>query len=323
MLKKQLQDSQKLVNSLLTCNKSSVAEKTHTNEWLPDDDGWAYTRKKGQGKQHQPSNIPVSNKYAILSPNVTNEPVSCRTQDSLENASINKRVIMENIPIDNPGINNNFNKKVKTTRPNICYNETYVENMAPRKVVPGLQSFSDKLKYGNKLFVVGDSHVRRLEKRKFDTLPNTSVFLKSYSGANLQHFAHHITPTLLYEQPDSLVIHIGSNDVVRRNLDTLDVEQLAQGIIEVGKRCFAHGVKNVMISSIFTKRNRVLTAEIRKVNDILRDLCRTNHLIFIDNDDVRSDHLDRDGVHLDSNGSYIFGSNIVNACSKLFDRPTY
>ena len=50
---------------------------------------------------------------------------------------------------------------------------------------------------------------------------------------------------------------------------------------------------------------------IRQVNDLLRDQCKKNNFQFISNDNITRDVLWRDGLHLNSDGTYTFASNLV------------
>ena len=52
----------------------------------------------------------------------------------------------------------------------------------------------------------------------------------------------------------------------------------------------------MFISSILVKRNANLTAIVRRVNYMLRDLCEKNSFSFICNDVIITDHFWKDGV---------------------------
>ena len=50
----------------------------------------------------------------------------------------------------------------------------------------------------------------------------------------------------------------------------------------------------------------------REVNELLRDECKRNNFQFISNDNITRDALWRDGLDLNSDGTYIFASNLVD-----------
>ena len=217
---------------------------------------------------------------------------------------------------------NRSSAKTEKNKRDVFITENYILNhtVPQRKVAPGIDSYAGVVnKERSKLLIVGDSHVRRLNKKNLNSAlqGKSSVFMKSYSGANLAYFEYHVTPNLMFDTPDSIIIHIGSNDIVMRTVDNIDAKDIAEKIIKIGKRCIDAGVKHVMVSSILAKRNRKLTAKIREVNDLLYDLCLSNNLTFICNDGISQECLDFDGVHLSEYGSDMLGCNFLDCYNYL------
>ena len=173
-------------------------------------------------------------------------------------------------------------------------------------------SYSSATKYGKKICVVGDSHIRRIKRNLFNnSLCEGKAHLNGFSGANIKRLDHSITPTLVEDRPDIVIIHIGSNDITHNAVDQIDVKDIVNCIINIGKKCLSYGVKEVIISSIFIKKQFKLTRIIRQVNYLLRDQCKKNNFQFISNDNITRDVLWRDGLHLNSDGTYTFASNLV------------
>ena len=75
---------------------------------------------------------------------------------------------------------------------------------------------------------------------------------------------------------------------------------------------FAVWCKEVIISSIFIKRQFKLTRIIRQVNDHLRDEYRSNKFHFISNDNITNECLWKDGLYLNDDGTYMFARNLVD-----------
>ena len=73
-----------------------------------------------------------------------------------------------------------------------------------------------------------------------------------------------------------------------------------------------YGVKEVIISSIFIKRQFKRTRIIRQVNAHLRDECRSNKFHFISNDSITNECLRKNGLPLNNDGTYLFASNLVD-----------
>ena len=120
--------------------------------------------------------------------------------------------------------------------------------------------------------MIGDNHLSRINKSRFknDDIEHT-VYFKWFSGSTKQ-LNYYANPPLGDEQPNTVIVHIGSNDITKFNYNKVDVEDLAQRIIDVGKKCKSYGVINIAISSILVQKNHEVNEVIRKVNNLLKTL---------------------------------------------------
>ena len=60
--------------------------------------------------------------------------------------------------------------------------------------------------------------------------------MKCFSVSNTNQLNYYANPTLVDEQPNTVIVHIGSNDITKFNYSKVDVEDLAQRIIDFGKK---------------------------------------------------------------------------------------
>ena len=109
------------------------------------------------------------------------------------------------------------------------------------------------------------------------------------------------------DKPDAVIIHIGTNNILTK----ANHEEIARNIIKIGLNCKNHGVNDVVISSVFAKKNPNLNALRRRVNDSLRDLCSTNGFGYICNDAITTEYLWKDGIHWQDLGTNILSSNFI------------
>ena len=93
------------------------------------------------------------------------------------------------------------------------------------------------------------------------------------------------------DQPDVVLLHIGSNDINNQIKDKTNTEKLTEDIINIGKSCINLGVKEVIISSILPKNNIALTRIIRQMNDSLREQCLLNGFGFISVMIILQEHI--------------------------------
>ena len=159
---------------------------------------------------------------------------------------------------------------------------------------------------------MGDSHIRRIKKNLFnDSLCEGKVHLNGFSGANIKRLGHFITPTLVEDRSDIVIIQVGSNDIAHNTVDQIDVKDIVNRILNTGKKCLSYGVKEVIILSVFIKKQFKLRRIIRQVNDLLRNEYKRNNFQFVSNDNITREVLWRDGLHLNNAGTYLFASNLV------------
>ena len=168
-----------------------------------------------------------------------------------------------------------------------------------------------------KLLVCGDSHVKRLCKLLLNnSLKKSHAVLKNFDGANIKRLSHHILPYLHEDKSDSVILHIGTNDV-QPNMDSTP-EKLSDEIINLSQICKQSGVKNVYVSSILPKNDSRLSHFVSKVSNLLADKCKRYDVIFISNENIRTGCLAKDGIHLNDIGPFYLGSNFVD-CVNYFD----
>ena len=55
-------------------------------------------------------------------------------------------------------------------------------------------------------------------------------------------------PTLVDETPQTVVIHIGSNDNTENKIKQINLDDLAQRMVDIGLKCRSYGVRNTVTS---------------------------------------------------------------------------
>ena len=90
---------------------------------------------------------------------------------------------------------------------------------------------------------MSDSYIRRIK----INLLNNSLYegkshLNGFREANIKRLDHFITPTLAEDRPDIVIIHIGSSDITHNTVDQINVKDMVNRIVNIGKKCFSPGV---------------------------------------------------------------------------------
>ena len=73
---------------------------------------------------------------------------------------------------------------------------------------------------------------------------------------------------MVEDRPDIVIIHVGFNGITHNTVDQIDVKDIMNRILNIGKKCLPYGVKEVTILYIFIKKQFKLTRFIRQVNDL-------------------------------------------------------
>ena len=93
-------------------------------------------------------------------------------------------------------------------------------------------------------------------------------------------------------------------------------ELLVKKILKVAEKCKELGVDDVTISSVFIKRNLTLGKFIRNLNIVLEEFCISRGVKFMNNDNITTNFVSDDGVHLDRLGNIIFSENLMNCINR-------
>ena len=73
------------------------------------------------------------------------------------------------------------------------------------------------LREGKKTLMIGDSHIQRFKREKLqNSFDNAKSFVSCFSVAKMEGLPHYIIPSLLKKKPDTVVIHVGSNNITPR-----------------------------------------------------------------------------------------------------------
>ena len=135
--------------------------------------------------------------------------------------------------------------------------------------------------------------------------------MNSFNGTNIKRLGHFISPNVVDERPNIDLINIEYNDITHTTVDQIVRKDIMNRLVNVGKKCLSYSVKEMMILSIFMKKQFKLTRTIRRINDLLHDECKRNNVHFISNDNITREALWRAGLHLNNDNTYIFASNLL------------
>ena len=117
-------------------------------------------------------------------------------------------------------------------------------------------------------------------------------------------------PTLKNKKFDDALLHVSVNDLL--NDESQDsVQNLLDNLKQIGLKCKSAGVKRILISGIVVKK-KLTSAYISSVNQRISRMCRYDSFVFIDNNNIPTSRLFRDGLHLLEIGKRILANNFID-----------
>ena len=138
----------------------------------------------------------------------------------------------------------------QTQKTRYRYNKKIRQELHTYHPVSENSTYSGIIKHGCIICVVDDSHIKTDRRNDFNTeLRCDKAFFRSFSGANVKQSRHYIIPTLVYDKPNGIVIHVGTSDILNHD----NHENIASSIINIRLDCKNNGINEVFISSILVK----------------------------------------------------------------------
>ena len=280
------EETQTLPQANSAISKSSKKEANKSVKWF-------YPKNGVNVKAEEYKTIETSNRFSSLADNEwvkdDNESVfeanECAPSSSKSKQGLNSRRRPDVVVEKNPELNT---------------------------IAPYRKPSVDKGKRDGKrtVAILGDSMIRNINYRDISkSCPKEKIYVKAYPGADVSDMRHYSMPTAK-RNPNTIFIHCGTN-----SLQTHDTpESLAQEIIDL-----ATSLKNddneVIISSIICRSDEQCE-KVQPVNEVLYARCLELPFGFMDNDNIKPQHLSTrgrfPGLHLNDDGNDILFSNFVN-----------
>ena len=103
---------------------------------------------------------------------------------------------------------------------------------------------------------------------------------------------------LVKNKPDTLIVHAGTNDFTKGKNVLNNVKKIIKSV----KR-FSPQTKLAFSSMIFRKDKKNIDKEVLDTNAGLRDFCNRKNIDYIDNTNIKGDHLCIKKLHLNKRGA--------------------
>ena len=138
----------------------------------------------------------------------------------------------------------------------------------------------------------------------------SSVAVKSIPGATTKDVKHHIKKYLEDNAPDSVILHVGTNNLKNKE----SVEDIANDIMDTA--IFVKKEKTNVFVSGLTDRNNRLNDKGKSVNSLLKRRCDEEKICFVDNTNINVGMLNNSGLHLNERGTTRLVNNFCFSLAK-------
>ena len=203
----------------------------------------------------------------------------------------------------------NSNTSNESRGPSVVVNN-YPENQHSygRKSSVSESKFSKRKK---QIVIFGDSIPPGIRLHEFNYwLHKGHAQLKSFPGGTSKELLYYAEPTLKSKIFDAAILHVGVHDLLNdENQDS--VQNLLDSLKQIGLKCISAGVTRILISGIVVN-NKLTNAYISSVNQRISNMSRDNSYVFIDNNNIPTSSLFRDGLNLLEIGKRILANNFID-----------
>jgi hypothetical protein len=121
----------------------------------------------------------------------------------------------------------------------------------------------------------------------------------------------HIKP-VIRKKPDQVIIHVGTISLRECESSAACAEKIAELAKSVGQLSITPEPEVIISCLIFRSDDSRLGKQINEVNSILSELCGQHHWKFIDHSNITQKHLNRSGLHLNTDGTSQLARNFLN-----------
>ena len=276
------------------------------------DNNWVTERRRNKVKKNKTDNI--NGCFSGEDIESINRYTALQFTTNTQEADEVDTVISED---ENHG-NNTIPTNITTRRPNVVINNFPERDIAPIPIRPGNKSYQQAVTEERNIMVFSTSMTKGIRIREFNQyVENGNASFRRFHGAKARHVKNYVTTHLSEEHPDTVIIQAGGNDLPTQQGILTPVDVIAENIIETGQICRTYGCKDILISSVMTRKTPYVARRALELNNILKGLCDAYNFIFINNSNIQREDIASDGVHLNENGTVKLAKNFINSLNEI------
>jgi predicted nucleic acid-binding Zn-ribbon protein len=263
--------------------------------------------------------IPTSNRYLSLEIDESQSPVDISSDNCSDDEKLNREAAQAKKSQRNEKSNikiapahkpqdstTNLPQKPTSPKP-----RTQHTTEKPQDSTPNLPqkptSPKPRTQYttGNTIAILGDSMIKMIKPARLQRSTDRKIIVKTFPGAAVKDMNHYLKPTL-EKNPEMIVLHVGTNDIPKKNPSDIvnEIESLGKIIVE-------NGSTKVAISEIIQREDQVLNTKVKETNTLLYQLCSKYKWPIIHHTNINTSNLNQSGLHLNPAGTKLLAKNYI------------
>ena len=147
-----------------------------------------------------------------------------------------------------------------------------------------------------------------------------AVIFKRFPGHTADEIGHYVTKPLTDNRPEQVIVIAGTNDLSRDVYagNTLTEYDIVERILSIARSARSTGAKKIYVSGILVRHGFHYRNIVIRVNRLLEERCREEQFIYMDQSNITSNHISKDGIHPNFYGQTILKRNILE-CFNTFN----
>ena len=179
-----------------------------------------------------------------------------------------------------------------------------------KNLIPGYTKYNETVPFSRKAYVLGTSMVKGIRRNEFNScLRKWNTRFIPFIGATIKQMETYVRLIIQDDTPDEVILHIGCNDISNKSMS---VNNIAEGIINIGRYYMEHNVNNVTISSLICRSQTQYQHKVNPVNTMLMNRCKDYGLRYTDNSNIEVGFFAPDELHLNKIGKSCLTNNFIN-----------
>ena len=132
-----------------------------------------------------------------------------------------------------------------------------------------------------------------------------NVKIQNFPGGTIETILDKVE-TLVAEKPDCIIIHAETNDIMNGINSLNSVKKIVKKVKQTSPNT------KVAFSSLITRQdNKDLDKKVQDVNNRLKNYCSQTNIEYIENSNIKEEHLGKKKLHLHKRVNTIFASNLL------------